>query len=147
MHKIFSLTLTAGLVGVAGCQGQASSDNSATTAAAPVASTAAAGSPASGTPSMAQQAEQLFAQRCAMCHGKTGRGDGMAVASMKVKPANFADPAWQAAAKDEDLKKIIIGGGKAVGKNFMMPPNPYLGSKPEMLEEIVKLVRGFSGTK
>lgn len=36
--------------------------------------------------------QQLFVQHCAICHGETGRGDGLAGHTLALKPANLADP-------------------------------------------------------
>ena len=40
----------------------------------------------------------------------------------------------------------IIGGGPAVGKSMMMPANPDLKDKPEVVEGLVRIVRSFGKT-
>jgi mono/diheme cytochrome c family protein len=35
---------------------------------------------------------ELFHRYCATCHGETGRGDGLAGHTQRLKPANLADP-------------------------------------------------------
>lgn len=35
---------------------------------------------------------ELFNDHCATCHGESGRGDGLAGHTGKLKPANLADP-------------------------------------------------------
>lgn len=35
---------------------------------------------------------ELFQDHCATCHGESGRGDGLAGHTGKLKPANLADP-------------------------------------------------------
>jgi mono/diheme cytochrome c family protein len=37
--------------------------------------------------------EEIFAQRCVLCHGSTGHGDGPASISLDPKPRQFADHA------------------------------------------------------
>lgn len=91
----------------------------------------------------AQEARQIYSTRCLMCHGKFGKGDGPAAASLNPKPRDWSDPAWQASVTDEHLAKVVVGGGAAVGKSMLMPPNPDLKQKPEVVTELVKLVRSF----
>jgi mono/diheme cytochrome c family protein len=91
------------------------------------------------------EAKQIFDTRCAACHGSSGNGDGPGARALDPKPRNFADAAWQAAATDEQLTKIIKEGGPAVGKSPGMPSNPDLSAKDDVVVELVKLVRGFKG--
>ncbi len=93
------------------------------------------------------KAKQIFKQRCVVCHGANGQGDGPGAATLNPKPQNYTDPAWQAKVTDEELKKAITQGGAAVGRSPIMVPNPDL-AKPDqaaVLDEIVKIVRGFNG--
>ncbi len=39
--------------------------------------------------------KKLYNQYCAICHGKKGKGDGMAGMSLKPRPANFTKAAIQ----------------------------------------------------
>jgi len=89
-------------------------------------------------------AETLFSQRCVVCHGETGEGNGPGAAAMTPKPRSFSDKEWQANITDEDLKKVIVGGGMAVGKSPLMPGNPDLKDKPEIVEAVVKKVRSYN---
>jgi uncharacterized membrane protein len=91
----------------------------------------------------AELAKQQFATVCSACHGERGAGDGVAASALPVKPRNFTETAWQTTVTDEHLKTIILKGGLAVGKSPLMPPNPTLEDKPEVVAELVKLVRGF----
>ena len=58
---------------------------------------------------------KLYAQYCAACHGKSGRGDGLIAASLKPKPRNFRDPKQLKSKTDDDLVKVISKGGPALG--------------------------------
>lgn len=93
---------------------------------------------------ISEEAKNLFQMRCAICHGQNGKGDGPGAASLDPKPRDYTNKEWQASVTDEDLKKIIVGGGASVGKSPIMPPNPDLGQKPEVLNGIVALIRGFA---
>ncbi|WP_252731412.1 c-type cytochrome [Lentibacter algarum] len=37
----------------------------------------------------ASEGAQVYANNCAMCHGQSGRGDGVLAADLSVKPANL----------------------------------------------------------
>ena len=100
------------------------------------------------TPAQAESpeaaAKKYFKQKCVVCHGENGTGDGPGAAALDPKPRDYTDKEWQAKVKDEELKKAIVEGGAAVGKSSAMPPNPDLKDKPEMVNELVKIVRGFA---
>ena len=85
----------------------------------------------------------LFKSKCVVCHGDAGKGDGPGAAALTPKPRAFRDAAWQAKVSDEDIAKIILEGGPAVGKSPAMPPNPDLKDKPEVVAGLVKLIRNF----
>lgn len=90
-----------------------------------------------------KDAKSYYAERCATCHGTTGEGDGPAGKNLQPWPRNFTNAEWQANASDEQIRKIILGGGASVGKSAAMPANPELGDKPEMVQGLVEIVRGF----
>lgn len=91
----------------------------------------------------AEEARATFNTVCAACHGPNGTGDGVASASLNPKPRNYTDKAWQASVTDEQIKQIILQGGAAVGKSPLMPPNPQLKDKPQVIDELAKIVRSF----
>jgi mono/diheme cytochrome c family protein len=95
---------------------------------------------AGGEPS---QAEQMFATVCATCHGMDGTGKGPAAEALNPKPRNYTDPAWQASITDEQIKETILKGGQGVGKSPMMPGQPQLKDHPEVLDELVQIIRKF----
>lgn len=89
------------------------------------------------------EAEQMFRSRCIVCHGEKGLGNGPGAAALNPKPRNYTDGTWQASVTDEQIKNVIMNGGAAVGKSPIMPASPDLQSKPEVVDELVKIVRGF----
>jgi len=91
----------------------------------------------------AHAAQTLFGERCAVCHGTVGLGDGPAAVALTPKPRAFADSAWQSSTTDDLIFKTIIGGGPAMGKSAGMPPNPDLADKPNLVNALVGIVRGF----
>lgn len=92
------------------------------------------------------EARNIFKTRCVGCHGASGDGKGVNAASLSKPPQDYTDPAWQAKVTDEELKKAIIFGGKAVGKSELMLPNPDLENpaKAAVVDELVKMIRGFA---
>jgi mono/diheme cytochrome c family protein len=90
-----------------------------------------------------EKAHEMFATVCAMCHGINGMGDGQAAANLNPKPRNYTDPAWQASVTDEQIRQTILQGGQAMGKSPMMPGQPQLKDQPQVLDELVKIIRGF----
>jgi uncharacterized membrane protein len=90
-----------------------------------------------------EEARAIFAERCVPCHGAEGRGDGPSASALNPKPRNYRDKAWQAQATDEGIAKAIREGGSAVGKSSVMPANPDLAKKPEVVAALVAVVREF----
>jgi mono/diheme cytochrome c family protein len=88
-------------------------------------------------------ANELFAARCALCHGPDGRGDGPGSAALNPKPRNYHDKAWQASVTDDQIEKTIVEGGAAVGKSPVMPAHPDLASNPEVLAALVAKIRSL----
>jgi hypothetical protein len=78
-----------------------------------------------------------------VCHGAGGKGDGAGSAALQPKPRDFTSAEWQASVTDEHIAKIISYGGAAVGMAPIMPANPDLVDKPEVVAALVKTVRGF----
>lgn len=91
-----------------------------------------------------KEGKDIFAQRCSTCHGASGKGDGAAAAALTPKPRDLSSADWQKSVTDEHIDKIILGGGAVVGKSPMMPPNPDLASKPDVVHALRQLVRGFA---
>lgn len=116
----------------------------ATKPAAPAAPSAPAAPPAAkSSEAIGAEAKQIFETRCYTCHGMKGLGDGPGSAALTPKPRNFADPAWQASVSDDHIDKIIRFGGAAVGRSPMMPGNPDLIAKPDVVAALVLHVRSL----
>ena len=89
------------------------------------------------------EADQIFATRCATCHGPQGRGNGPGSAGLNPQPRNFADTSWQGSVTDEHIAQIVQYGGPAVGRSAAMPANPDLQSKPGVVAGLVHHVRSL----
>jgi len=113
--------------------------------AAPTAPAAQAPAPAAkSSEAIGAEAKQIFETRCYTCHGMTGLGDGPGSAGLNPKPRNFHDTTWQASVTDDHIGKIIQYGGAAVGRSPMMPGNPDLIAKPDVVAALVKHVRSLA---
>jgi mono/diheme cytochrome c family protein len=88
-------------------------------------------------------ANQFYKDKCITCHGSTGRGDGPGAANLDPKPRSLSDAKWQSTVDDAHLRSVIVSGGMAVGKSAVMPPNPELKNKPEVVEGLVQFIRGL----
>ncbi|HET9624602.1 MAG TPA: cytochrome c [Kofleriaceae bacterium] len=89
------------------------------------------------------QAQAMFETVCAVCHGMDGTGNGPGAAALDPKPRNYTDPAWQASITDDQIKETILKGGAGVGKSPSMPGQPQLAEHPEVLDDLVKIIRKF----
>ena len=89
-------------------------------------------------------ARQIYADRCVLCHGATGKGDGPSAAALDPKPRDYSDAAWRRSVGDAEIEKIILEGGPAVGKSILMPGNPDLADKPGVVTGLREIVRSFA---
>lgn len=64
---------------------------------------------------------ELYAQRCASCHGNRGRGDGPNAQYLAKKPAVHADARIMSTRTDDRLFDGIFAGGVALGVSPSMP--------------------------
>jgi cytochrome c553 len=79
--------------------------------------------------------------KCALCHGKEGKGDHKIGQKMGVR--DFSDPKVQASLKDEQITKAIKEGLKKDGKEIMKPLGDKL-TDPE-IKALVAYLRGLKG--
>ncbi len=94
-------------------------------------------------PAAQVEATKIYMQRCTMCHGASGAGDGPGAADLNPKPRNLQDAAWQTSVDDAYIEKIITLGGAGVGKSAAMPPNPDIASNLPVMKALRAKVRGL----
>jgi mono/diheme cytochrome c family protein len=63
---------------------------------------------------------RLFAERCATCHGATGRGEGQNAFNLDPPPPDFSQSLSKIGAAER--RRIIEGGTAAVGRSALCPP-------------------------
>jgi cytochrome c553 len=89
------------------------------------------------------EADTVWQTRCTTCHGAGGKGDGAAAVALNPKPRDLSLATWQAGVTDEHIEKVIAEGGQAVGLSMLMPANPDLTSKPEVIKALRAHVRSL----
>ncbi len=91
--------------------------------------------------SPAERAEHVWSNRCAACHGVNGTGDGPAARGIRAHPRDFTSRGWQEAATNARIRKVIVEGGASIGLSHVMSKNPDLAEHPEVVDELIKIVR------
>ena len=95
---------------LAGCGGkQSSSSDGSTTPGQASTATAATGGGNTGAGGDDLGA-RVYTQRCVLCHGPQGKGDGPAAAGLNPKPRNHTDGAYMNSRTDEQLIEVIRNG-------------------------------------
>ena len=87
------------------------------------------------------QADAIFKDKCATCHGDNGRGDGPAASNLKPPPIDFHNEKWQKSASNNNITKAIVFGGRSVGLSGQMAPNPDLENEPAIVAALVEKIR------
>lgn len=54
--------------------------------------------------------EQVVRERCVLCHGENGKGDGPGGAALNPKPRNWTDDGYMATRTDDQLYEVIYNG-------------------------------------
>ena len=67
-------------------------------------------SPPAGTDAGGDLGAKVYADRCALCHGAGGKGDGADAAGLDPKPRNHTDGSYMNARADEELLTVIRTG-------------------------------------
>jgi cytochrome c6 len=81
-------------------------------------------------------AQEIFQQRCKLCHGEDGKGQTKK--GRLVKAPNFTGPRWQKHTTDDEIREAITNG---------VPKTKMKGFKdkltPDQIEALANYVRGF----
>ncbi|HEY4949869.1 MAG TPA: c-type cytochrome [Candidatus Acidoferrales bacterium] len=93
--------------------------------------------PVKSTPASLAAGKKTYGFDCAMCHGKDGDGKGDLATDMKLKLADYRDPASLKDMTDGDLFYIIKNGkGDMTGEGDR--------SKPDEIWNLVNYVRSLA---
>jgi mono/diheme cytochrome c family protein len=82
--------------------------------------------------------DAVFHQRCELCHGPSGMGDGPGGAALNPKPRNFHDKAVQDTLSDAWIIHTIMNGKAGTG----MPPWKGIVSESQAKSLVLK-IRSF----
>ncbi|PIE65971.1 MAG: hypothetical protein CSA24_01285 [Deltaproteobacteria bacterium] len=96
---------------------------------------------------MREKARRFYQARCESCHGKTGAGDGPQAQKSNPPPRSFHVEGWQRSVSDAQIEASIVGGGAAIGKSVVMPPNPDLARRPKLVHAMRAYVRHLASNK
>jgi len=91
-----------------------------------------------------KQADTIWKDRCATCHGANGKGDGALGMQLQPRPRDLTLATWQSSVTDEHIEKVIAGGGQSVGLSMLMPANPDIVSKPDVIKALRAHVRALA---
>jgi len=92
-------------------------------------------------------AASLFGDRCAVCHGTDGDGNGPGAANLNPKPADFRSHKWQRSVTDATITKVIVFGGPSAGLSASMAANPDLETQPAVVAALVEHIRSLGNRK
>lgn len=120
---------------LAGCGSK--SENTSTTGTTPTPATETPAPPAGEVAAGDAQGAAVYTQRCVLCHGAGGKGDGPASASLNPKPRNHTDGTYMNARGDAELLEVINNGKGA------MPAWKTVLSEDE-IEAVLKHVRSLA---
>ena len=88
--------------------------------------------------------KSLYDHYCAVCHGKTGKGDGFNAfnikASLGITPSDLTGATTPPSL--DLLKQIVTQGGPSAGKSKYMPPWGGTLAEPQ-IHAIARYVRSF----
>jgi mono/diheme cytochrome c family protein len=103
----------------------------------PVADAVKLVNPTKPTPASLAAGKKAYSLDCAMCHGKTGAGDGDLAADMKLALKDYRNPEALKAMTDGEIYAVIDKGkGQMSGEEGRM--------KPAQIWDVVNYVRSLS---
>ncbi len=80
----------------------------------------------------AQDSQKIFMDKCAPCHGPTGKGNGPMASTFDPKPRDFCLPEFWQGNVDQKISDAVTKG-----KNQMVPVN----LKPEELKAVIDYIK------
>lgn len=135
-----------------GCSKKEAEPAAPSEAAAPAAEAPAAEAPAAeavaAAPAAGDAGATAYQMYCVTCHGASGKGDGVAAASLNPKPADFSAGAFKYDANGngtkgevDDIKAIVHDGAAKHGGSPLMAPWPMLSA--DQLQAVAEYVKSM----
>ena len=106
---VVAVIVNAGIIGCGGGN-QASNDTTNTSTTPPVGDGTPADTGTSAAGGDVAAGERIYKQRCVLCHGPEGKGDGPGAAALNPKPRNHTDASYMSTQTDEQLLHSIRDG-------------------------------------
>jgi cytochrome c5 len=109
---VFAATTHALLVGCGGKSQESNpiSDTTSTSTTTPPVNTTPSDTTALANMDPVALGDKVYRERCALCHGPEGKGDGPAAAGLNPKPRNHTDGSYMNTRTDEELLEVIRHG-------------------------------------
>lgn len=85
--------------------------------------------------------KQIYDEKCAACHGASGKGDGPAGAALTPPPQDFAKSLK--GKSDDWIAKVTKEGGPAVGLPASMPP--FADLSDDQVKGLVAYMKQMAG--
>jgi mono/diheme cytochrome c family protein len=86
--------------------------------------------------------KEIYKARCAQCHGEDGKANTTIAKALQPPPRDHTDGTYMNKLDDAHLTKVIKGGGPAVGKSAIMPPQPDLTD--EQIANLIAYIRSLA---
>lgn len=81
--------------------------------------------------------KKVYADKCARCHGASGKGDGPKADTLEKKPVDYTDKKKMSEFTDGQLKKVVLDGKQ--------PMPSYKGKMSDKdLEDVTAYIRAFA---
>jgi mono/diheme cytochrome c family protein len=93
-----------------------------------------------------QNGKALYENKCAACHGASGKGDGPAAVGMRPRPRDLRNEEFMQTISDKYLYEVIAYGGQKVGKSPLMPGWGNILDQKEIID-IISYMRELSEKK
>jgi mono/diheme cytochrome c family protein len=81
----------------------------------------------------------VYSDRCSSCHGKRGRGDGLVGRLLPARSRDFGNADWQRSVSNEQIRRVIREGGRAVGLSSLM--RGYADLSEEQVDGLIDYIR------
>lgn len=88
---------------------------------------------------------EIYARRCAACHGAAGHGDGVAAQAMEPRPRDFRAARFQRSVSDDELRSVIVAGGTVRALSASMPAHPDLNRAQQ--DALIRFIRSVASEK
>ena len=110
---VVAVTVYAGMVGCGGSNQSSENTTTTTSSTTPPPENTMSAADTGGTGAMTGDVaagEKIYKQRCVLCHGPEGKGDGPGAAALNPKPRNHTDGSYMKTQTDEQLLHSIREG-------------------------------------